>query len=289
MKTLSNDRIAETLRRTADLLDRTDGNAYRARSYRRAAETVAGADRPMAELLEADGIDALKDYPGIGEKLADSIREIAETGRFGLLDRLESQVSPEQALAEVPGVGETLAERIHEQLGIESLAELERAAHDGRLEGIEGIGPEKARGIADALAGMLSRSARRRAGRGGQDSPEAAEDRPDVGTILDVDAEYRRKAEAGELKTIAPRRFNPSGQKWLPILNTRRDGWSFTALYSNTPRAHQLGKTDDWVVIYYHGDGEESQNTVVTATSGKLSGLRVVRGRESQCRRYYGR
>jgi hypothetical protein len=32
----------------------------------------------------------------------------------------------------------------------------------------------------------------------------------------------------------------------------KRDGWEFTAFYSNTAQArHQLGKTDDWLVIYY--------------------------------------
>ena len=54
---------------------------------------------------------------------------------------------------------------IHRRLGIETLEELEIAAHDGRLEGLEGFGARRVRGIRDALAGILGRSARRRARR----------------------------------------------------------------------------------------------------------------------------
>ena len=66
------------------------------------------------------------------------------------------------------------------------------------------------------------------------------------------------------------------------MLHSERDGWSFTALYSNTARAHELGRTRDWVVIYFEHDGHEDQCTVVTEYSGPLAGKRVVRGREGE-------
>ncbi|HEX6865060.1 MAG TPA: DNA-binding protein, partial [Thermoanaerobaculia bacterium] len=79
---------------------------------------------------------------------------------------------------------------------------------------------------------------------------------------------------------------------WLPVLHTERGSegsrWRFTALFSNTARAHDLGKTHDWVVIYvYDGHHREEQHTVVTETRGPLAGLRVVRGREAECRAFY--
>ena len=70
-------------------------------------------------------------------------------------------------------------------------------------------------------------------------------------------------------------------------MHVEREGWHFTVLFSNTARAHQLGTTRDWVVIYYDRDGAEGQATVVTKQEGPLAGRRVVRGRESACRRYY--
>jgi hypothetical protein len=112
-------------------------------------------------------------------------------------------------------------------------------------------------------------------------------EKPGVGLLLEADREYREKAARGELREIAPKRFNPSGEKWLPIYHKDKDGWSFTVLYSNSPLAHKLGRIRDWVIIYYEKDGEEDQCTVVTEWQGRLSGRRVIRGRERECMEYY--
>ena len=118
-------------------------------------------------------------------------------------------------------------------------------------------------------------SGRRRSGRPSE---------PDAALLLEIDRAYRQMADAGELPRIAPRRFNPTGEAWLPIWHTERGSWHFTAIYSNTARAHQLGRVRDWVVIYFqHDHGTESQRTVVTETRGPLTGRRVVRGRETEC------
>jgi DNA polymerase (family X) len=108
--------------------------------------------------------------------------------------------------------------------------------------------------------------------------------RAPVEELLDVDREYREKAAAGELPVIAPQRFNPSGDRWLPVLHTRRGRRRYTALYSNTERAHRLGRTRDWVVLYGRDESGEHQYTVITATHGALRGHRVVAGHERQCR-----
>ena len=42
---------------------------------------------------------------------------------------------------------------------------------------------------------------------------------PDAGLLLEIDREYREKARAGQLRRIAPRRMNPEGDAWLPVLN----------------------------------------------------------------------
>lgn len=108
--------------------------------------------------------------------------------------------------------------------------------------------------------------------------------RVQVEELLDVDREYRQKAAAGDLPLSAPRCFNPSGDRWLPVLHTRRGARGYTALYSNTERAHQFGRTRDWVVIYMRDAAGEHQYTVITATRGVLRGHRVVAGHERACR-----
>jgi DNA polymerase (family X) len=293
--TPTNVEISDVLERIAELLEAQDANPFRVRAYRRAAQVIERSEQSIAEIADSKNGEKLEDLPEIGNRIAGSIREFVQTGRLVLLERLEGQVSPEDLFTTVPGIGEELARRIHSQLHIETLEDLELAAHDGRLEKVTGLGERRIRGLRDSLATMLSRSSRQRARRIRFIEKERTAGQPadaslaPISVILDVDAEYRRKAEARLLKTITPRRFNPEKKSFLPILHTEREGLHFTALFSNTARAHDLGKIRDWVVIYYDQDGHENQCTVVTEHHGPMQGRRVVRGREQECMAYYAK
>ncbi len=294
---LDNQQIAASLEEVADLLEAQGANMYRVRAYRNAAETLRRLERQAYEILDEQGREGLELLPGIGVSLARSIERLACTGRLGLLQRLRGRAGPESLFATLPGVGVEMASRIHEHLGIETLAELEAAAHDGRLAQVPGMGPKRIRGIRESLAGRFRRPtpATQPVGQGGkrlaEQAPQAqqAAEQPPVAELLDVDDEYRRKAKAGSLPRIAPLRFNPTGEAWLPVLHTVRGLRHYTALFSNTARAHELGMTRDWVVIYRDDDGGHGQWTVVTARFGRLRGRRVVRGREAECMVYYSR
>ena len=111
----------------------------------------------------------------------------------------------------------------------------------------------------------------------------------ELGLVLEIDSEYREKAKAGRLKKIAPRLMNPGKKAWLPILSTEKKGYKFTVMFSNTERAHELGKTNDWVVVYFSRGKGENQCTVVTEQRGPYKGKRIVRGREKECGAYYGK
>jgi putative hydrolase len=270
---------AEKLRELADLLEQQQANPFRVRAYRRAAETVESCEQDIREILAREGVAGLDELPFIGSGIAGSLQELARYGRLARMDRLRGELDPEELFQTVPGVGAVLARQIHETLGVDTLEELEVASHDGRLERVEGIGPRKARAIRASLDEMLRRLK-------GRPVTERAE--PTVEELLDVDEEYRCKVASGDLPVIAPRRFNPTQRKWLPVLHTERGEWHFTVMFSNTARAHELERTQDWVVVYfYDSDHNEGQQTVVSETRGPLKGKRVVRGREAQCRSFY--
>ena len=278
-----NARCADRLREAADLLHAQGANPFRVSAYRKAADTIVGLPEELASIIERQGMPGLEALPGVGRGIASALLEMTRTGRWTQLERLRGSADPVQLLTSVPGLGHRLAERIHEELNVDTLEGLELAAHDGRLESVPGVGPRRAAAIRASLQAMLSRSRPHRSAAGGR-----AADEPPVSMLLDVDREYRERSTAGTLPTIAPRRFNPSGEAWLPVLHTARDGWHFTALYSNTAQAHQLGRTRDWVVLYFYDDEHvEGQHTVVSETHGPLAGRRVVRGREMECRDYY--
>ena len=267
--------VAEIFRRCAEVLRQQAANPFRVNAYVRAAQTLESLQQDVRDILRDDGVAGLIKLPAIGQGLAASIDEIARTGRLAQLDRLRGETAPETLFKTVPGIGPKLSYAIHDALHVESLEALEVAAHDGRLAAVDGIGPRRAAAIQAGLAVLLGRSRTR------HQAPQAS---PPVQSLLDVDREYRQTSAAGRLPKIAPKRFNPEGLAWLPILHTDRGKWHFTALFSNTARAHELGRTDDWVVVYFYDDNhQEGQNTIVTETKGPMTGERVIRGREAEC------
>ncbi|MBI4194658.1 MAG: DNA-binding protein [Betaproteobacteria bacterium] len=270
------------LRETATLLEVQGANPFRVNAYRNAAAEIVQLGQGVRSVFDEKGAEGLEALPRIGRGIASAIAEILITGRWSQLERLRGTVDAVTLFQSVPAIGPGLAERIHDDLHVDTLEALETAAHDGRLERVPGMGPRRAAAIRGALATMLRRTR--------VPPPRAARlaDGPSVALLLDVDREYREKAEAGKLPTIAPRRFNPGGESWLPVLHTKRAVWHFTALYSNTAQAHRLDKVRDWVVIYFYDDHHsEGQHTAVTETRGPLSGMRVVRGREAECKDHY--
>jgi len=279
-----NEQVASWLRQAAELLLAQHANVHRVGAYRRAADAVAHHPRSVRAIFAAKGIAGLDALPSVGPGLAAAIAEMLATGHWAQLERLRGTLEPTRLLRLVPGVGPALARRIHDTLGVESLEALEAAAHDGRLAGVPGMGERRTAAIRASLAELLDRSRLRR------EWPPAVTAEPGVDVLLDVDRQYRDGARAGRLPRIAPRRFNPAHEAWLPVLHTTRGDWHFTALFSNTAAAHELGRTDDWVVVYFHdAQRAESQRTVVTEHRGALAGQRVVRGREDECRAHYER
>ncbi|MDH3287652.1 MAG: helix-hairpin-helix domain-containing protein [Betaproteobacteria bacterium] len=277
-----NAQIADLLRETAQLLEAQGANPFRVNAYRNAAAEIARLPESVRAIFDEKGVAGLEALPHIGRGIAAAIAEMLITGRWSQLERLRGTVDAVQLFRTVPGIGPGLAERIHDELHVDTLEALEVAAHDGRLEAVAGVGPRRAAAIRAALENMLRRRRVR-----GPIAPTPARG-PQSALLLEVDREYRDKAEAGKLATIAPRRLNPEGKWWLPVLHAHRDGWHFTALYSNTAQAHRLGKVRDWVVIYFYDhDHAEGQHTVVTETRGPLAGRRVVRGREPECKEHY--
>lgn len=274
-----NSEIAHRLKEVAELLHDQGSNPFRAQAYRHAVQTLEQLERPVDDILQAEGVDGLQKLPGIGESLSRSIRELILSGHLPMLQRLRGEAEPVSLLASVPGIGKKLADRLHHDLEIDTLEELEIAAHDGRLRQQPGFGKKRLSGIIASLAERLGRIRRR-------DGP-VEKSLPSIEELLDVDREYREKATANQLHTFAPRRFNPKGEAWLPVLHTQRGERHYTALFSNTARAHQKGKTQDWVVLFYDDGDRESQCTVITAEWGPLEGRRIVRGREFECMRYY--
>ena len=278
---MKNKEITRKLNEIAELLEKQAANPFRSNAYRRAARTLEDLAEPVSDLIESKGVSGLIELPGIGEGIARSIIEYVRTGRMSRLESLRGGQDPVALFEQIPGVGTKLAHRLIEILHIDSLEALEMAVHNNRLQQVPGFSKKKIEMVELWLTHILGYRHPRSQARG----PIAE---PPVDLILQIDRLYRKKADEGELPKISPKRFNPDGKAWLPVMHMTRKKWHFTGLFSNTQRAHKLERTGDWVVIFFYDDlHHEGQHTVVTETRGSLIGKRVVRGRESECWEHY--
>jgi DNA polymerase (family X) len=277
---LTNHELAEVLDEFAQRLRRQAANPFRVAAYRAAAETVREWREPLTDLYRRDDVAGLESLPGVGKSIARKLGELIRRGRLRSLESLRRKQAADNTLTSLPMIGPRLAARIRNMLGIDSLEEVYAAAYDGRLRRIAGVGRKREQAIRESLAVRLDRQA-----------PTwrqiVPSDEPPVETLLEIDRIYRQRAARGRLLTVAPRKFNPTGTAWLPILRITRHGHRYCAAFANTARSHQLEHTRDWVVIYRETKADFGIWTVITSRYGGLRGKRIVRGRESECQAYY--
>lgn len=257
---MNNTDIARKLLDHALALEENGHSLYRVRAYRRAAALIRMLPLSIREALEEGGREALEDLPGIGRHLAYTLEKLIRDGELRTLGPKPEQTDPRMRMTALPGVGDRTIERIQEA-GLLTLDAVEEATEDGTLERV-GVTGRCLRGIQTALA------ARRR-----ERLLHVAETHePSIADLLDVDADYRDLAASQEQRG-----------EGSPVLCERRDGWTLRATFSNSPLAHRLGETRDWVVIHFTNGTESGERIIVTETRPPVPGQRVVRGREAEC------
>jgi DNA polymerase (family X) len=135
----TNDEVAALLAEYADLLAITGGDAFRIRSYEKAARSVGGYPEDVARVDPAE----LAKIPNVGRAIAAKIRDYLGTGQIRELEALRAKVpAGVRRLTEVPGLGPKRAMTLYAERGIDSVDELAAAIAAGRLEGLPGFGPK---------------------------------------------------------------------------------------------------------------------------------------------------
>ncbi len=145
---MDNPAIAHILQEIADLLEIKADNPFKIRAYRSAADIVGNHPHDLATLSAPE----LREIPGIGKDLAARIREIAETGDADYHRELIAEFPPTILdLLHLQGVGPKTVAFLYRELDVRTLDDLERAALDGRIRALRGMGPKKEALILKAL------------------------------------------------------------------------------------------------------------------------------------------
>jgi len=135
---MDKDRVAGILAEIGVLLELKGENPFKTRAYANAARTLEGLAEPLDKVIAENRLGGIK---GIGEALQQKITALVTTGKLPYYDELKSSV-PAGLLdvLKIPGLGPKKVKALNEQLGIETVEQLEAACRDGKVAGLEGFG-----------------------------------------------------------------------------------------------------------------------------------------------------
>ncbi|MFJ8635675.1 DNA polymerase/3'-5' exonuclease PolX [Streptomyces sp. NPDC093568] len=150
----SNDDVAALLQEYADLISITGGDAFRARTYEKAARAIGGHHADVSTL----DVKGLKEIPNVGKSIAEKVVEYFAAGSVSAVEELRAKIpAGVRQLTAIPTLGPKKAMVLYEELGISTTQELADAIHEERLRDLKGFGPKTEENILHGI-GLLQSS-----------------------------------------------------------------------------------------------------------------------------------
>jgi len=201
---LSNAEIARILHEIGDILEVKGEVVYKTVAYHRAADEIA---RQPVEVARAYREGRPPQIPGVGKAIAEKLEELARTGRLEYYERLRREFPASLlALLEIPGVGPKTVKLVYEQLGIDSIEDLRRAAESGRLRTLRGFSAKAEQSILAGIAALERRPGRMlldRAAAYVERLEAALADAPGLRALVPAGSFRRRVETIGDLDLLA--------------------------------------------------------------------------------------
>jgi len=200
---VTNREVAALLRRIADMLEIKGEVVYKALAYRRAADNIEALGRDINEVWRQG---KLREIPGVGQALEKKLDELLRTGRLGYYEKLQEEIPVGVvSLLAIPEVGPKTAKLLWEELGALSVADVERAAREGKLRNLPGLGVRSEQRILEGIESLYRRTTRIPLGVAWPVAQElVAELRHELGvdTVEAVGSLRRMKATVGDIDLL---------------------------------------------------------------------------------------
>ena len=200
----SNAELARIFHEIGDMLEVKGELVFKTVAYHKAADAIAHSP---VEVSRAYLEGRPPRISGVGEAIAKKIEELARTGRLAFYEALREEVPPSLvALLGIPGVGPRTVKQLHEELGIETLEDLRRAAEAGSLRGLKGMSEKTEQGVLAGIAALESRQERMRLGQAEAIVATLLAELADVPGLRSIQpaGSYRRRRETiGDLDLLA--------------------------------------------------------------------------------------
>src|SRR5882672_3568991 len=146
---MDKDQVAVVLVNIATLLELKDENPFKTRAYVNAARALEGLSEPLDKIIADEKLGEIK---GIGESMQKKICELVTTGKLAYYEELKAATPPGLVLMlDIPGLGPKKIKAIHDELGVETIEQLEQACKDGKVAKLKGFGEKTQKNICDGI------------------------------------------------------------------------------------------------------------------------------------------
>jgi DNA polymerase (family 10) len=192
---MTKEQIASLLERIATLLELKGENPFKVRAYTNAARAIETFGGNVPNFQDEEAVAKI---PGIGKSIALKIKELAATGSLKYLDELSAEFPTGiMDLFLLPGLGAKKIKALYDQLGINSIEQLQKACEDGRVAELPGFGQTTQQKLCESIA---KRAAHAGSFQFGQVAAEAQTLRSDLAALdaalqVDIAGSYRRRKE----------------------------------------------------------------------------------------------
>jgi DNA polymerase (family 10) len=274
---MTNQEIAEFFKRIGDMLDILGENRFKVLAYRRAAENILNLGQDIHTYWQAG---TLQEIPGIGQAIAEKIDELLSTGHLEFYERLQDQVpTGVVSLLEIPDVGPKTAKLLWEELGLQSVGEVETAARNGELRGLPGLGAKSEAKILAGIEALYQRSDRIPLGIAWPVALDLLEDLqascPDVLDATVAGSLRRMRSTIGDIDLLASSRAPDSVMRAfveLPtVANVVLSGETKTTvrLHNGLQADLRVLEPDHWGAALQYFTGSQSHNVRVREIAQK--------------------
>lgn len=141
---MKNKEISKILYEIADFLE-IKGIDFKPRAYRRAARNIEALTKNIEEIHKQE---ELQEIDGVGEAIAEKISEYLETGKLEYYEDLKKDIPVNmEELTNIQGIGPKSVKKLYDNLGIETIEDLESSAKNGKVAKIKGFGEKVQKNI----------------------------------------------------------------------------------------------------------------------------------------------
>ncbi|MEC9095355.1 MAG: DNA polymerase/3'-5' exonuclease PolX, partial [Planctomycetota bacterium] len=149
---MENGKISAQVTKLADLLEFQGANSFKIRAYRRGARVIKDSTDSFATIVNNDPSQLLE-IDGIGKGVAEKITQLIEEGEIAEINEiLETVPSTVLDILRIPGLGPKKAAALYQELGIQTLEQLQAACEANQVQQLKGFAAKTEQSILDGIA-----------------------------------------------------------------------------------------------------------------------------------------